>query len=134
MQEHLDDCRQVGMIGLLRAARDFDPSLSDDFESYAGRRVKGQILDYLRGLGARSVEEAEERACARADWPDAGMTKIDIDRAVDHLPARLRGIIRRHYFGGQSLKSIGRELGVTASWVSQLHRKAIVTLRHAMAA
>lgn len=44
----LDDLIQVGMIGLLEAARNYDPSKGASFETYAGIRIKGHMLDEVR--------------------------------------------------------------------------------------
>lgn len=44
----LDDLIQAGMIGLLEAARHYDPSKGASFETYAGIRIKGNILDEVR--------------------------------------------------------------------------------------
>ncbi len=46
----LDELIQVGMIGLLEAARAFDPSKGIDFENFALSRVRGAILDEVRQL------------------------------------------------------------------------------------
>lgn len=44
----LDDLIQVGMIGLIEAARRFDPSKEASFPTYARIRIRGTILDELR--------------------------------------------------------------------------------------
>lgn len=44
----LDDLIQAGMIGLLEAARNYDASRGASFETYAGIRVRGAILDEIR--------------------------------------------------------------------------------------
>jgi len=44
-----EDLVSAGTIGLIRAARDYDPSRKTDFKTYAYIRVKGAILDELRG-------------------------------------------------------------------------------------
>lgn len=44
----LDDLIQVGLIGLLEAARQFDPAQNVMFETYASQRIKGSMLDELR--------------------------------------------------------------------------------------
>jgi len=48
----LDELIQVGMIGLIEAARSFDPSLGHEFEHFALRRVRGAILDEVRRQSA----------------------------------------------------------------------------------
>ena len=46
----LDDLCQEGMIGLIQAADRFDATKGKKFTSYAGTRINGAILDYLRRL------------------------------------------------------------------------------------
>lgn len=43
-----DDLIQSGMIGLLEAARNYDPSQKASFETYAGIRIRGAMLDEIR--------------------------------------------------------------------------------------
>jgi len=45
-----EDLVSAGTLGLLKAARDFDPSHQAEFETYAYIRIKGAILDELRSL------------------------------------------------------------------------------------
>lgn len=44
----VDDLIQAGMIGLLEASRNYDPSQGASFETYAGIRVRGAMLDEIR--------------------------------------------------------------------------------------
>lgn len=44
----LDDLIQAGMIGLLEAAKKYDGSKGASFETYAGIRVRGHMLDEVR--------------------------------------------------------------------------------------
>ncbi|HHQ68748.1 MAG TPA: RNA polymerase sigma factor FliA [Halothiobacillaceae bacterium] len=44
----VDDLIQAGMIGLLDAARLFDASKGASFETYAGTRIRGAMLDEVR--------------------------------------------------------------------------------------
>jgi RNA polymerase sigma factor for flagellar operon FliA len=46
----LDELIQVGMIGLLEAARAFNPAKGIEFEAFALSRVRGAILDEVRHL------------------------------------------------------------------------------------
>ncbi|CAK0774010.1 RNA polymerase sigma factor FliA [Gammaproteobacteria bacterium] len=43
-----DDLIQAGMIGLLEAARNYDPTQKASFETYAGIRIRGSMLDEVR--------------------------------------------------------------------------------------
>ena len=44
-----EDMVSAGAVGLVKAARDFDPSHHTEFKTYAYIRIKGAILDELRG-------------------------------------------------------------------------------------
>lgn len=44
----IDDLVQSGMIGLLEAARNYDATQGASFETYAGIRIRGSMLDEIR--------------------------------------------------------------------------------------
>lgn len=44
----IDDLMQSGMVGLLEAAGNFDASRGASFETYAGIRIRGAMLDDIR--------------------------------------------------------------------------------------
>jgi len=44
----IDDLLQSGMVGLLEAANNFDPTRGASFETYAGIRIRGSMLDDIR--------------------------------------------------------------------------------------
>lgn len=44
----VEDLIQAGMIGLLEAARNYNPSQGASFETYAGIRIRGSMLDEIR--------------------------------------------------------------------------------------
>ncbi|MFL0797395.1 MAG: RNA polymerase sigma factor FliA [Cellvibrionaceae bacterium] len=66
----LEDLIQAGMIGLLEASRKYDPSQGASFETYAGIRIRGSIVDEIRKgdwsprsvhRNSRSITEAMNR-------------------------------------------------------------------------
>jgi len=63
----LDDLMQIGLIGLLQARESYDASQGASFQTYAGIRIKGAMLDELRNSDwlPRSVQ-ANFRKVARA--------------------------------------------------------------------
>ncbi len=44
----VDDLIQSGMVGLLEAAKNFNPTQGASFETYAGIRIRGAMLDEIR--------------------------------------------------------------------------------------
>ena len=44
----VEDLMQAGMVGLLEASGNFDPDRGASFETYAGIRIRGAMLDDIR--------------------------------------------------------------------------------------
>ncbi len=63
----VDDLIQAGLIGLLEAARQYDAAQGASFETYAGIRIRGAMLDEIRknDWAPRSVHR-KAREAARA--------------------------------------------------------------------
>ena len=66
----VDDLVQAGMIGLLEAASKYDPGKGASFETYAGIRIRGAMLDEIRKgdwaprsvhKNARAISDATRR-------------------------------------------------------------------------
>src|SRR5581483_6396021 len=51
-----DDLLQYGTIGLIQAVDRFDPSQGVKFETYAIQRIRGSIIDAIRGVQPLSRE------------------------------------------------------------------------------
>lgn len=62
----IEDLIQSGMIGLLEAARNYDGSKGASFETYAGIRIRGSMLDEVRrgDWAPRSVHRNSRRISA----------------------------------------------------------------------
>lgn len=57
-----------------------------------------------------------------------------VRRAVERLPERERKVIREMYFEGRLLDDIAKDLGISKSWASRIHTKALGLLRESMEA
>lgn len=53
--------------------------------------------------------------------------------ALGRLPERERALLEGYYFGDRTLEELGRAMGISKSWASRLHSRAIRSLRDAMA-
>ena len=71
----INDLIQVGVIGLMEAAKQFDPAQGVQFETFASQRIRGAMLDELR----------------ENDWMSRSSRKSqkDIEKAVQRLEQRL---------------------------------------------
>jgi RNA polymerase sigma-B factor len=62
----LDDLEQVAYLGLVKAARGFDPERATDFLSYAVPTIRGEVRRYFRDHGwtvrpPRTVQQTQAR-------------------------------------------------------------------------
>ena len=99
------DLIQAGMIGLLEAARNFATDRAASFETYAGIRIRGAMLDELR----------------RADW-----TPRSVHRKVRELAEVVRQIENETGADAESAEII-RRLGVSAEEYHQVLADAAST-------
>lgn len=82
----LDDLVQAGALGLLDAARKYDAGKKVLFETYAKFRIRGAILDSLRGADWASrglrKRQKEMEAVRRALAAELGRTPTEIEVAA----------------------------------------------------
>jgi RNA polymerase sigma factor FliA len=72
---------------------------------------------------------ADELSQAADHHVEQGDVNASLMRVVDQLADRDQVIIALYYFEGLTLAEIGLVLGVTESRISQVHRRATITLR-----
>ena len=157
----MDDLIAVGVEALLHAAARFDPGRGVAFGTFAYLRVRGAMCESIgvvgpltRGMVRRrpgrperrtrpSVFRFDERRIGAAqsfsdveeevtNAVDAAILGPRLSRALDALDQRDRQIILRHYFGGDTLHDIGRDLGRSRSWACRVHARALARLRDAL--
>ena len=167
-------------LGLLEAAKRFDPKYNVDFKTFAYYRIRGAIYDGLRKTGwiPRSLyskikfeQAANEYLQSMSDRntrgeEDAGeiydtvnslasIYIISIDateepmeiedkkannieekaefqkikefmrQAIEELPEKERKLIKMYYFQNRTLEEAGQKLGLSKSWTSRLHARAL---------
>lgn len=80
----LDDLMQVGLMGLLRARDSYDAAQGASFATYAGIRIKGAMLDELRGNDwlPRSVQEQFSRVAAAIERLDGRLGRPPRDTEI----------------------------------------------------
>lgn len=147
-----------GMVGLIRAARGFDPSLGFKFSTYAQASAFKMMWQYsrrrmsdrcgMRAQGRRSedefgsrrptrVEEFTELSRVKSDRDPDRMEPMDVTAllalAQSGLNARQRKVLRRRFCDGLTLAEVGREIGVGKERVRQIQEKALRRCRWQLA-
>ncbi|MGB0468042.1 MAG: RNA polymerase sigma factor FliA [Pontibacterium sp.] len=104
----LDDLIQSGMIGLLEASSKYDPGKGASFETYAGIRIRGSIIDEVRRgdwtprsvhRNGRRISEAIRQIELRTgrDTSDAEVAK-ELGISVDNYHALLKDSLDSRLF------------------------------------
>ncbi|MFQ6841478.1 MAG: sigma-70 family RNA polymerase sigma factor, partial [Agathobaculum sp.] len=60
-----DDLYQLACVGFIKAVRGFDPSLGNEFSTYAVPKIAGEIRRFLRDDGAVKVSRAVKERTVR---------------------------------------------------------------------
>jgi RNA polymerase sigma-B factor len=141
--ESMDDLRQVGVIGLLKAAGRFDPARGVPFAAYAVPFVLGELRHHVRDSAwpvrvprADGVTRAavvavpleDGVAAAPDDLADAD-DRLVVTSLVRQLGTRQREVVYRYFVRGRSQADIGRELGMTQIQVSRMLRTSLAIMR-----
>ncbi|EPJ45060.1 MAG: flagellar biosynthesis sigma factor FliA [Osedax symbiont Rs2] len=111
----VDDLIQAGMIGLLEAARRYDSSKGASFETYAGIRIRGSIIDEVRRgdwtprsvhRNGRRISEAIQSIEARtsADATDIAIAE-EMDIGIDEYHKLLKDNVESRLFSVEELTS-----------------------------
>jgi FliA/WhiG family RNA polymerase sigma factor len=101
----LDDLISAGVLGLMDAIEKYDPTRANTFKTYAELRIRGAMLDDLRGLDwvPRTVRQKEHalteayagierrQGCPAEDEEVAAVLGLDLDAFYDWLTP-VRGV------------------------------------------
>ncbi|MCJ8339774.1 MAG: RNA polymerase sigma factor FliA [Pseudomonadales bacterium] len=109
----VDDLIQAGMIGLLEAARRYDSSKGASFETYAGIRIRGSIIDEVRRgdwtprsvhRNGRRISEAMQSVEARtgSDATDVAIAE-EMDISIDEYHKLLKDNVESRLFSVEEL-------------------------------
>jgi len=100
----VDDLIQAGMIGLLEAIGQFDSVHGASFETYAGIRIRGAILDEVR----------------RNDWTPRSVSRNlrEMAAAINKVEGKKSGPAQQH--------EIAKELGITLEKYQKMAREASI--------
>jgi RNA polymerase sigma-B factor len=149
--ESIDDLRQVGVIGLLKAANRFEPCRGVPFAAYAAPFVLGELRHHVRdctwpvrvpraenGDGSRRRQTVavplDEAALAAPDALAETEDRLLVASLVRRLGTREREVVYRYFVRERSQADIGRELGLSQIQVSRMLRASLAVMRRRLEA
>jgi RNA polymerase sigma factor for flagellar operon FliA len=102
-------------------------------------KVLEDIAEILSGVAAvhiASIEAARDAPDDRFQAPDEAVLEAEgrarVRTALAKLPERERQLMELYYFADMKLEEAGKKLGLSKSWASRLHSRAIDHLREAL--
>ena len=100
-----------------------------------------EIAEILGGVAAvhiTSLEAAAHATDERLAPPDEQLQALAMQsrarKAMAKLPERERRMIQLYYFEGRQIDEVSREMGLSKSWGSRLHTRAVNRLREILEA
>ena len=77
-------------------------------------------------MSASDDSSSPEEVTARAQ------VTASVRGALSDLPERERALVERHYYGGEAFEAIAEDLGISKSWASRLHERAVQAVQRAV--
>lgn len=141
-----EELESAAWLGAIKAVDKYNPTRAK-LETFAERKIKGEILDYLRSIDVLSRSHRKE--VKGTGWmpihldpeplnladPDRSISLVEAMHTVEALTRRTKlttrqaYVIERFYYDGVPAKDIAIELGCQYSRVAQLRTQALKLLR-----
>ncbi|MBN1945629.1 MAG: sigma-70 family RNA polymerase sigma factor [Bradymonadales bacterium] len=140
----LDNCRRLGLMHrvYLKKAR-FESAANDVLQQAAEAAPSSRsasasstwLADTMDEMAVafRLSEQSPEHLPGHQPSPEAeaelGQLKARLSEQLQELSDEEQAVLRRYYFAGEPMGSIAEDYGVSVSWVSRVHTRALRKLR-----
>ncbi|MBN1612251.1 MAG: sigma-70 family RNA polymerase sigma factor [Polyangiaceae bacterium] len=98
-------------------------ALSDHLAAMATAMAVGLVAPAAHG------EHGARTTASQADSPEQAVAQAEllalVREHIAELPAEEAELVRRHYLEGERFDAVARDLGLSKSWASRLHTRAI---------
>jgi len=131
-----DDFIASGMVGLVAAAREFDPARGNKFSTLAVVAIRRRLINALHAMhhDRERLEQLDfPQDVLAAEAPDGVETAESVGRLLDGLKPREQELLRMRFWQNQTQRDVARAWGVTRQAVQQAEQKALATLRRRLA-
>ena len=129
--------------GLSAALKVSEGAADDTFTAAEGSSVRAQadqaLTDHLAAMAAAITvgliaptgigEDGGQVQVSTADTPEEAVVRAQllaaVQGAIDALPEDEAALVRRHYLQGERFDHVANSLGLSKSWASRLHTRAL---------
>lgn len=145
-----DEVFAFGCLGLVKAARTYDPSRGAIFKTYAYILIRGAIIDEIRQwyrspiavqnkpIDPKDPDKDVEIYFVNDRTPESELRMkqecLKLMEIVRDLTQRMQDVVQLYYFEELTMKEIGRKLHISEARVSQLNKQLISKLSIALKA
>jgi RNA polymerase sigma factor for flagellar operon FliA len=112
-------------------AAEADQAVADHMGAIATAVAMGLLAQSARG-GDEGPTLIDPGATPEGALEEAQLLQ-QVRDAIDELPPREAELIRRHYLQGDRFDLVAAELGLSKSWASRLHTRALMLLSNRLA-
>ena len=143
-EQLLFDLIQEGTVGLIEAAESYDFQYGVHFSTFASRRIRGRMIDYLRRL--HTARDALEVAVSEEAFEDLvtrladsqvnveeqvtdSMVNEQIKSAISRLSPKEQKVIWDIYLLDKEPSATAQEMNISLSYFYKLQKKALQRLR-----
>lgn len=137
----IDDLQQEGALGFLQAIQRFDAQRGIHFSTFAVRRIRGQMLDYLRTLG--SPRQRGEEGSRELEWKTAfGDTNgtpyflrwpFDVREALHEalrtLSKKQQRLLELYYAEELTFREIAPMMHLSEAQLARIHNQTLLQLK-----
>lgn len=137
--ENPDDLFQVGVIGLIKAIDNFNPTLDVRFSTYGVPMIIGEIRRFLRDNNSVRVSRSMRDTAYRAMQIKEQLTnknnreptveEIAVKEAITNLSDREKRILSMRFFRGKTQMEVAAEIGISQAQVSRIEKGALDTIK-----
>jgi len=122
---HLEDLQVAPPPGSTTA--DAERALAEHLAAMATAMAVGLLANTAHGDEGELTLVAED-----APSPEEAASRAEllglVVRAIDELPDGEAELVRRHYLNGERFDRVAQDLGLSKSWASRLHTRAMTRL------
>ncbi len=94
--------------------------------------LNGVATIFVTLLGRQEEQQLQDDRSAPHEQLERHQMAERVRRAMRKLPDKERHLIEMYYFHDQTLEQVGASMGLSKSWTSRLHARAITLLRDAL--
>jgi RNA polymerase sigma factor (sigma-70 family) len=128
-----DDLMQEACLGLIRAARQYDPGRGVRFSTYAFRCCWRACVDAARCNRAWRPSHADdsllEGVCAPDPPPDEQAAAVELWGRLQKLNPRERSLLRHRFEQGQAHAVLARHRGCSRDRIRRMEQSALAKVR-----